>query len=137
VARAQTAYLKHDDVPARKALQAAIDALGFKVRLDEAYEPFETSGYLPCTFDGEDAGFDMRFQDVAAELPPALKAGIGGRDTAIGFRWTGDPREELAALSVCAALVKQFGAVVHDPDKDEMLSFEQLMAKSRRAQDAL
>jgi hypothetical protein len=137
VARAQTAFLSRNDVPARKALQAAIDALGFKVTLDESYAPFETAGYLPCTLDGEDAGFDMRFRDVAADLSPTLKAGIAGRDAAIGFRWSGDPREQLAALSVCAALVKQFGAVVHEPDADVLLSFDQLMAKARQTEASL
>lgn len=137
MARAQTAFLSRSDVPARKALQAAIEALGFKVTLDESYAPFETAGYLPCTLDGEDAGFDIRFRDVAADLSPALKAGIGGCDAAIGFRWSGDPREQLAALSVCAALVKQFGAVVHEPDTDALLSFDQLMAKARQTEASL
>ncbi len=125
------------DVPARPALQQAIDQLGFKVTLDESYAPFQTAGYLPCTLDGEDAGFDMRFEDVAANLPPVLASKIDGRDTAIGFRWAGDPREELAALTVCAALVNQFGAVVHEPDKDKLLSFDQLIAKAKNAQASL
>lgn len=137
MARAQTAFLNRNEVPARKALQAAIDALGFKVTLDESYAPFETAGYLPCTMDGEDAGFDMRFQDVATDLSPALMSSFEGRDTAIGFRWSGDPREQLAALSVCAALVKQFGAVVHEPDTDALLSFDQLIAKVRETQASL
>jgi hypothetical protein len=137
MARSQTAYLNRKDVPARPALQQAIDQLGFKVTLDESYAPFKTAGYLPCTLDGEDAGFDMRFEDVAANLPPALASGVDGRDTAIGFRWAGDPREELAALTVCAALVKQFGAVVHEPDKDKLLSFDQLMAKAKNTQASL
>jgi hypothetical protein len=70
--RAQIAYLNRKDVPARKALQEAVDQLGFKVMLDESYVPFKTAGYLPCTLDGEDAGFDMRFQNVAADMLPAL-----------------------------------------------------------------
>lgn len=137
MARAQTAFLNRKNVPQRPALQAAIDALGFKLTLDEAYAPFETAGYLPCTLDGEDAGFDIRFQDVAANLSPALKAAIADRDAAVGFRWSGDPREQLAALSVCAALAGQFGAVVHEPDTDTLLSFEQLMAKVRQTEASL
>jgi hypothetical protein len=137
MARSQTAYMNRRDVPARPALQQAIDQLGFKVTLDDSYAPFKTAGYLPCTLDGEDAGFDMRFEDVAANLPPTLASSIDGRDTAIGFRWAGDPREELAALTVCAALVKQFGAVVHEPDKDKLLSFDQLMAKAKNTQASL
>jgi hypothetical protein len=137
MARSQTAYINRKDVPARADLQEAMDQLGFKVALDHAYAPFKTSGYLPCTLDGEDAGFNIRFEEVASNFPPALASSIEGRDTAIGFSWAGDPREELAALTVCAALVKQFGAIVHKPDKDKVLSFDQLLAKAKNIQASL
>jgi hypothetical protein len=137
MARSQTVYMNRKDIPARADLQKAVNQLGFKVTLDHAYTPFNTSGYLPCTLDGEDAGFNMRFEEVAANLPPALASGIEGRDTAIPLSWAGDPREELAALSVCAALVKQFSAIVHEPDDDKLLSFDQLMAKVKIAQALL
>jgi hypothetical protein len=137
MARAQVAYLNSKNVPARKALQEAVDQLGFKVTLDESYVLFKTAGYLPCTFDGEDAGFDMRIQNVAADMLPALKSSIGTRDTAILFRWAGDPREQLAALAVCTALVKQFGAIVHEPDQDILLSFDQQLSKVRDTQGSL
>ena len=137
MARSQTAYINRKDVPARGDLQKAMDQLGFKVTLDHSYTPFKTSGYLPCMLDGEDAGFNMRFEEVASNLPPALASSIEGRDTAIGFSWAGDPREELAALTVCAALVKQFGAIVHEPDKDALLSFDQLVAKVKNTQASL
>jgi hypothetical protein len=137
MARSQTAYMNRKDVPARADLQQAIDQFGFKVTLDHSYMPFKTSGYLPCTLDGEDAGFNMRFEDVAPNLPPALASSIEGRDTAIGFSWAGDPREELAALTVCAALVKQFGAIVHQPDGDKLLSFDQLLAKAKNTRTSL
>ena len=137
MARTQTVFLNRADVPARKALQEAIDGLGFKLTLDDGYAPFKTAGYLPCTLDGEDAGFDIRFQDVAADISPALKSGIGSRDVAIALRWSGDPREQLAALGVSAALAKKFGAVVHEPDGGELLSFDQLMARVRKTEAAL
>jgi hypothetical protein len=137
VARSQMAYINRKDVPARADLQKAMDQFGFKVTLDHSYTPFISSGYLPCTLDGEDAGFNMRFEDVASNLPPTLASGVDGRDTAIGFSWAGDPREELAALTVCAALVKQFGAIVHDPDKDKLLPLDQLIAKAKNAQASL
>jgi hypothetical protein len=137
MARSKTAYINRKDVPARADLQKAMDQFGFKVTLDHSYAPFKTFGYLPCTLDGEDAGFNMRFEEVASNLPPALASGIEGRDTAIGFSWAGDPREELAALTVCAALVKQFSAIVHEPDKDKLLSFDQLMAKAKNTQASL
>lgn len=133
--RTQTAFLDRKDAPGRKALQEAIDGLKFKLALDDAYAPFKTSGYLPCTLEGEDSGFDIRFQEVEADLAkfPALQAQIGGRDAAIAFRWSGDAREYASAMIVGAALAKSFGAIVHDPDADVIYSAEDLIEKARKA----
>jgi hypothetical protein len=43
----QTAYLQHEAVPERSALQAAIDALGFDLKIDDSYTPFKSRGFLP------------------------------------------------------------------------------------------
>lgn len=59
--RSYVALLAHADVPARKPLQEAITSLKFNLVFDGDYVPFETTGYLPCTFDGEDAGFNLKF----------------------------------------------------------------------------
>jgi hypothetical protein len=123
MARTLTAHLRDKDVPARKALQHAIDELKFPLALDDAYVPFETSGYLPCTLNGEDAGFDLRFQTAAAS-----ETRIADRDTVMSFKWAGDPREEASALMVCAALVKEFDALVQG-DGNAPLSFDALFAK--------
>lgn len=134
--RALTAYLKRADVPARKVLQAAVKELKLGLVLDDGYAPFETSGYLPCTLDGEDAGFDLRFKEVGAgelSATPGLQSKLGDRDTAILFKWGGDPREDAAARGVCAALVKAFGALVQQGDEDVLLSYEDLLAKVKAA----
>ncbi len=131
MARALTAYLKRENVPARPALQQAIAALKFPLTLDHTYVPFETSGYLPCTLDGEDAGFDLRFKDGAGDLPPALQASLGDRDTAFICKWGGDPFEEVAALVVCAALAKSFDAVVQEGGTERLLTAEQLVVKAK------
>jgi hypothetical protein len=132
--RALSAYLNRKDVPARKDLQKAIDGLKFKVTLDDGYAPFKSSGYLPCTLDGEDAGFNIKFQDVAADAAPAnLKAQLAGRDVEIAVKWSGDVREYIAAMAACAALVQNFGAIVHDPDGDKVYASEEFLEKAREA----
>jgi hypothetical protein len=125
MARALTAYLFRDKVPARKPLQQAVDALGFGLKLDADYAPFKTAGYLPCDLDGEDAGFDLRFKDAEnAEQ-------FGGRDVALTLKWGGDPREEAAASIFCAALAKDFGAVVLRDEAD--VAAEALLAQAKKA----
>jgi len=117
MARSHTLFLHRKDVPARGPLQQAVDALKLKTTLDDGYVPFETSGYLPCTLNGEDAGFTIRFGDIPAELPAAVAGALEGRDVAVDIKWSGDVREKLAAFAVSAALAKSFGAVIADGDR--------------------
>ena len=127
MARALSAYLSRDKVPEHKALQQGIDALKLPLKFDGDYVPFETSGYLPFTLDGEDAGFHLRFGEVTADVASALN--LGERNVALNLKWGGDPREEAAALIFCAALAKGFDAVVQ---ADEPQSLEQLLAKAKK-----
>ena len=133
MARALTAFLNRADVPAHKALQQAIDRLPFALTLDHGYVPFKTAGYLPCTLDGEDAGFDLRFKDAAAAVveTPGLKDALGERDIAMSCKWGGAPREEAAALAVCAALAKEFGALVQRDGAT--LSYDEILKQAKGA----
>jgi hypothetical protein len=139
MSRSQSAFLDRKDVPGRSDLQKAVDALGFKVALDDTYVPMKSSGYLPCTFDGEDSGFTIKFLDLdaTAERPEALQAALGSRDVEIAFHWSGDPREVCCAMAVGAALSKSFGAIVFDTGDKVLVSGDELLAKARKAASAL
>ena len=139
MARARTAYLNRADVPDRAALQAALEAFKIKLVLDDGYVPLKTSGYLPCTLHGEDAGFTLRFRDVGEDggRYPALAAALGPRDVAADIKWSGDIREEVSAMAVLAALAGAFGAVVHDPETDALIEAKKLLARAREGAEAL
>lgn len=122
MARTYTAFLMRDHIPQRGALQAAIKALGFKLTLEDNYVPFASSGYLPCTLDGEDAGLTMRFVSSDA---------IAGKDAAIILQSGGDPREEATVVIIAAALANSFNAVVRDPDSVEK-SADELIAAAKK-----
>ncbi len=139
MSRSQSAFLDRKDVPGRSDLQKAVDAQGFKVTLDDTYVPLKSSGYLPCTFDGEDSGFTIKFLEVdpAAEHPEPLKSALGARDVEIAFNWSGDPREVCCAMAVGAALSKSFGAIVFDTGDKVLVSGDELLAKAGKAASAL
>jgi hypothetical protein len=137
VARTLHAYLNAERMPALADLQAAIKRLGFKLTLDEAYAPFETNGYLPCTVEGEDAGVDMRF-DRDASLPDtaqALAAEQGSRRAVMRLRWSGDAREHLSALIIAVALAQDFDALLIDPDKGTQAVPATLLKQARSLQE--
>lgn len=138
MANLRTAYLKHDQVPARAALQEAIQSLRFKLTLDESYAPFECAGYIPCTLDGEDAGFEIKFAEIEfSTLAPELKSAIGECDSAIQIRSGADPREIVSAMIVAATLTKSFSALIHNQGEASFQDAEALFNAARSAFSAL
>ena len=135
MANSQTAFLARAQVPTRQALQEAIKSQRFKLTIDDAYAPFACAGYIPCTLDGEDAGFEIKFGDSAASLAdvPQLQAKIGDRDAALTVRWGGDPRERASALMVSAVLAQSFGALVQRQGEDAFRAGDQLLGEAREA----
>jgi len=127
MARTCTAFLKRERIPLRAPLQAAIQALGFKLTLEDDYEPFVTSGYLPCTLDGEDAGLTLRF-DANTE--------VDGKDSALTLQWSGDPREQVSVMMIAAALAHGFDAVVRDAD-NVVKSADELIASAKKGFESL
>jgi len=134
MAKSDIAYLERNRVPDRQALQAALKGLRFPLTVDDGYVPFESSGYLPCTLDGEDAGVDIRFSDSATLLAeyPQLQAAVGSRDAAIMLRWGGDPRERASALMLAATLAHSFDARVQSQQDDTLLAPEALLIEARQ-----
>lgn len=135
MARRHVIYIDRARLPDRAAHQAAIDAAKINLTIDHGYAPFETEGYLPCTLEGEDAGFDIRFseRDASAALSPALAAAIGSRDASIAVKWSSDPREKIAAFVFSAALAQGFGAIIYDPDADAPIADQSLLKQARAA----
>lgn len=122
MARAYTAFLNANQIPDLGTLQAAIKALGFKLAVDDAYVPLQSSGYLPCTLDGEDAGITIRFAESNE---------TAGKDTAITLQWSGDPREQVSATMIAATLAHGFAATVRDQNQ-QAASAEALVAEARK-----
>lgn len=135
MAMEQTAYLQHDAVPQRAALQVAVDALGFDLKIDDSYVAFESSGFLPCMLKGKLSGFEIYFDKAADRLAihPHLASAIGSRDVAVGFRWSGRFEELACVLIASAALAETSGAVVHYHEDDILYSTDQLMEELKSA----
>lgn len=111
----QYAFIQRTSVPDRAALQTAIDALGFDLKLDPTYTPFEDSGFSPCVLNGREGfGFEIYYSDVGEVTagPEGLFAISSGRDHCISFVWHSSMNDLACAMIVGSALAKDFGAVV-------------------------
>ena len=131
----QTAFIAKGSVPDRAKLEEAVRALGFDLSIDEFYEPFNCSGFLPCVLKGRNSGFEIYFDSPteAIENFPHLKEEVGTRDCAITFRWGGDIAECACVLIVSAALAKNFDALVHYHGGDLVYTPDQLIEQANQA----
>ena len=110
----QFAFLQRAKVPTREALQTSISALGFDVELHPDFTPFEDSGFLPFTLNGEEGpGFEIQYQDSSEVVDgdDALSAIAAGRDYCISMVWSSSMKDLACVLIVSCALAKDFGAV--------------------------
>jgi hypothetical protein len=131
----QTAFLERSRVPDQATLEQAVRTLGFDLGIDEYYQPFNCSGFLPCILDGKKSGFEIYFGAAEEEFQqfPHLKRQVASRDCAITFRWGGDMRECACVMIVSAALATTFDAIVHYQDDDLVYTSGQLVEQAKES----
>lgn len=99
--------------------QAAIDALGFDVKLDPSLKVESDMGFLPAKFKGRDSGFEFNVSP-ASEITDTYSEftnEFAGREVSGNFRWGGDLNEMACALVASAALAKLSDGVWFDPQE--------------------
>ncbi len=124
--RKYTILINKQEFPDRATVQAAIRSLGYKLTLEEDYVLFAAPKYLPCTLQGEDAGFTFSTSENSET----------GKGITINLQWGGDPREKAAAHIVATALAQATGSVVHDCNGN-LASKESLAAETRKVLEGL
>lgn len=132
----QSTILSRADVPDRASMQNAIDAIGFNMKIDESYEPFGSSGFLPCTLNGQPSGVEIFWEplhDILAAWPN-LKELVAERDSAMTFVLHSDMSELVCALVLSAALCISFGAVSFYQDDNTLSSASELIEEARQAE---
>ena len=123
-----TVYLSRGAMPTPSAWADAIIESGFPAELDAAFDVDAFSGFLPCSFDGEDAAFDylsgpIEFVDEL-ELPSDF-------DFSVTFSTHSEMRE-LASSVVCAAILCSVSrGILVDPQADEVVRAEDAVAWAR------
>lgn len=108
----QFIFLKKAKVPARAALQASIDTLGFDLQLDPELDLINDSGFSPCVLNGiSDVGFELMSgtpQEVFGEETQIA----GDNDHCIGLVWRSSMKDCAAVMIASCAFAKDFGAIV-------------------------
>lgn len=114
-------FLSRRRLPDVGQWQAAVDSLGFDMKLDRDTKVGTDTGFLPAVFKGRKSGFEFDVTPASnvADAYPDIADRLAGLDAAGNFRWGGDLDEMLCVLAAAAALVSFSGGVWFDPQEGE------------------
>ncbi|NVD69519.1 hypothetical protein HUX88_02970 [Duganella sp. BJB1802] len=114
-------YLQRSSMPAPSLWKKAISDAGFAVALDDDFDVFSFVGFLPCSVDGEPAGFEYYVAPTSSEdfselaLAPEF-------DFSVQFCIGPQPLELTAALAASSVLASMSGGVLVDPQEGDIIA---------------
>lgn len=117
----QFAFIDKESVPNRDQLQKAINDLGFDLKLDPEFTPFDDEGFSPCVLNGEsDVGFEIYYEpsEDILEDDDEFKTIANGKNFCISMCWGGSLKDCACVMIVSSALAKDFGAIVSYQGED-------------------
>lgn len=136
---ARTVYLRRTDMLTPQAWADAIRAAGFPMEMDTAFDVEDFSGFLPCRYDGESAGFEYFFSTTAqigAEGEDDLPD-VGDRDVGVSFVTHSSTRDLVAATIAAAVLCVQTGGMLYDEEAGELMATNEALAYARDIIDSV
>ncbi len=125
-------FLRRADMPTPIAWAAAIRAAGFPMELDVDFDVDALAGFLPCTDEGNPAGFEYACERVAdAELDDDARACAGGRDVVVSLVTHGDLRGLATAVAAGATLAGLADGVLWNESAGEAITARAAPAHAR------
>ena len=98
-------FVRRQDLPTPKQWAQALLAAGFEVQLDSDFVWWDFEGFLPATYQGREAGFELYIEDVnTLQLSKRERKQLQGRDTVVTLTTHTDMREYLSSMLAAAVL---------------------------------
>lgn len=110
-----TVYMSRKAMPSPREWAKSIVEAGFPAELHVRFDVDAFSGFLPCAFDGAEAGFE--YESGAIELVDGLDL-PEDFDFSVTFATHSDMRELAASVVSAGVLCSVTGGVLVDPQAD-------------------
>jgi hypothetical protein len=130
-------------MPAPEAWAEALRAAGFPMEMDTDFDVERLSGFLPCRYDGQNAGFEYFFSTLAeikaenADNEDFAIPEVGDRDIAVSFVTHASMRGLVTAVAAAAVLCEKADGVLHDEEAGELISAKDAVANARELIDEI
>lgn len=130
------AYLVPSALPDAQALQRALSALQPGLRLCGTWPPIGTDVDLLLSIGGQETHLRIDLlphQRWPEEVP--CEVDVAALELMLALRWSGGPREHLAALALASALVEGANAQVLEPECRLRVGASALLTVAREVRD--
>lgn len=132
-------YLNRTLMPTREAWAQAIHRAGFPMDLDSDFDPFQDTGFRPCKYEGEEAGFEFYVEDVDMddsdeELPEEYWATIAERDTVVQFVTHSKFRDLMTSIIASGVLASIADGVLVDAESGDVVPSQDALTWSKRGE---
>jgi hypothetical protein len=114
-------FVRNEKLPTIAQWQAALDAAGVGVVLENIGDLRKHSGYLPATYRGQPSGFEWFYGPIADNFGGDVPDGLDGRQHVINCVTHSDMRELACALAACAALSELADGLLYDEESGGLL----------------
>lgn len=125
-------FLKREAMPTPAQWAAAIRDVGFAFELGEDFDVEELSGFLPCRYDGAEAGFEYFFRSAdTSELSDEERRLVGDRTVQIDFVTHSSYLDLMAAVIAGCVLAHLADGVRWDLETGEMSRGAEMLEAAR------
>jgi hypothetical protein len=131
--------LKRSRLPSLASWQAGLDGSGLGVKIGGKFNPVEDSGFVPCTYNDSETGFEffLGSRDDLIESYPEMKLKTEAFDTSATFVWSGDLSECASALSSAAILTQLSDGLMYDPQEDQVFGGSEAVLQVRQTIESI
>jgi len=137
-------FLKQARMPAAPAWAQAIRDAGFPMEMETDFNPRSFTGFLPCKYKGEEAGFEFFLSniddykdDIADDLPPEHWQKIGDRNTVVDFVTHSEFRDLMTSVIASGVLCSISDGVFLDTESGEITPSAAALAWSRKGESEI
>ena len=127
-------FLNRSEMLSPASWQQAIKSNSFDLQLDQDFDPFTFTGFLPCTFAHRSSGFEYYFQPKEAVAPAGtyLAPPAAAFDSVITFI-SSSSFDELASILIAASsLAATCPSLLHIAEDDSSVPGTQALAYARQ-----
>lgn len=123
-------FLPSETLPSVDQWQHQIDELGVDLKLSDAVETMDHSGYLPAVLGGRPSGFEFYFGSITDSLDGAPPVQVGDCKSSAELVTHSDIRELKSAMIAAAALASLSNGFIFDDQTDSVVSIEHVLTEA-------